>query len=307
MALRPLPDMAHDCNCRGVLSPYNGSAAILLEFLIVSGRYSVFGGNGFVGGEVASLLESRGNHVTRITRASWPENGTDLGDVIFTIGMTADFRKRLVETVETQILRLHEALTRYRFSSFTYLSSARVYDGAATTREDASLLVRPSNVDHVYNISKLAGESLCFAFSNPKIRVVRMSNVYGAKDVSNLFLTAVMREAVETGSVAIGQSPLSSKDYIWVGDVAEALTQISQKGRHQLYNLAAGQNVTHQTIADIIVDAGYHVSFKPDGGLVTIPPIDVARLNEEFTLTQTDPKEAITMVLNTIQKNRKIQ
>ena len=273
----------------------------------MSEHYTIFGGNGFVGGEVARLLESRGHSVTRVSRTNWPETGALLGNVIFTIGMTADFRKRLVETVELQVLRLHEALTRYTFSSFTYLSSARVYDGAATTCEDAALLVRPSDQNHVYNISKLAGESLCFAFSNPQIRVVRMSNVYGAQDVSNLFLTAVMREAVETGSVTIGQSPLSSKDYIWVGDVAEALALISHSGRQQMYNLAAGRNVTHQTIADILTEEGFPVSFADNGSVVTIPPIDVSRLNQEFTLAQTDPKETIIRVLKTIRKNRKIQ
>ncbi|MGL4634804.1 MAG: NAD-dependent epimerase/dehydratase family protein [Beijerinckiaceae bacterium] len=273
----------------------------------MSGHYTVFGGNGFVGGEVARLLESRGHSVNRITRTNWPETGTNLGNVIFTIGMTADFRKRLVETVEMQVMRLHESLTRYSFTSFTYLSSARVYDGAASTREDAALLVRPSEQDHVYNISKLAGESLCFAYGNPKIRVVRMSNVYGVTDVSNLFLTAVMREAVETGAVTIGQSPLSSKDYICVEDVAEALVRIAAEGQHQLYNVAAGQNVTHQMIADILEQAGYKVSFKPGGSTVTIPPIDVSRLNTEFNLIQTDPRDAIARVLRTIQENRKTQ
>jgi nucleoside-diphosphate-sugar epimerase len=275
--------------------------------VVLAGHYSIFGGRGFVGGEVARLLEAQGSSVMRITRENWPETGTDLGNVIFTIGMTADFRQRLVETVEMQVLRLHEALTRYTFSSFTYLSSARVYEGAATTHEEAALLVRPSARDHVYNISKLAGESLCFAFGNPKIRVVRMSNVYGERDVSNLFLTSVMREAVATGYVIIGQSPLSSKDYVWVGDVAKALAQISRSGRHQLYNVAAGKNVTHKAIADIMTDAGYKVSFKPGGPAIHIPPIDVSRLNEEFTLTPADPKEAITRVLRTIQKNRKTQ
>jgi nucleoside-diphosphate-sugar epimerase len=149
------------------------------------GQFTVFGGSGFVGGEVATVLEARGDKVVRVGRNNWPESGSHLGNVIFTIGMTADFRKRLVETVELQVIRLHEALQRYRFESFTYLSSARVYGGAATTHENASLLVRPYEEDHVYNISKLAGESLCFALQNPKIRVVRMSNVYGVQDSSN--------------------------------------------------------------------------------------------------------------------------
>jgi nucleoside-diphosphate-sugar epimerase len=268
--------------------------------------HTVFGGNGFVGGEVARLLELRGDSVRRVLRGNWPEPGEHLGHVIFTIGMTADFRKRLVETVELQVVRLHEALSRYRFDSFTYLSSARVYGGADSTREDASLLVRPLEQDHVYNISKLAGESLCLAYGNPAIRVVRMSNVYGARDVSNLFLTAVMREAVETGSVTIGQSPLSSKDYIWVDDVAKALISIAETGTQQIYNVAAGVNVTHQLIGDILGEAGYEVHFKQGGAIVTIPPIDVGRFVNEFSHQPTDPEKAIRHVLK-LQEDRAAQ
>jgi nucleoside-diphosphate-sugar epimerase len=269
----------------------------------LTGQFTVFGGNGFVGGEVARLLEARGKSVLRVTRGAWPEPGTELGDVIFTIGMTADFRKRLVETVEQQVLRLYEALTRYTFNSLTYLSSARVYGGAASTREDATLLVRPMEEDHIYNISKLAGESLCFAHANPKIRVVRMSNVYGVQDTSNLFLTAVMREAVATGSVTIGQSPMSSKDYIWVGDAADAIIRIAEAGAQRLYNVAAGYNITHQAIADILNEAGYKCTFKEGGAVVTFPPVDISKYLGEFQTKPTVPRYAIRSVLQELRQN----
>ena len=234
-------------------------------------RFTIFGGNGFVGSATAALLTTDGAEVLRVGRNNWPESGSDLGNVIFTIGMTADFRKRLVETVETQVLRLHEALTRYSYSSFMYLSSARVYSGVSSTKEETPLVVRPWDEDHVYNISKLAGESLCFAHPNPAIRVVRLSNVFGVTDVSNLFLTAVMREAVEKGSVTIGQSAQSSKDYIWVDDVAAALEQIAMRGRHQLYNVAAGKNLTHRAIADILGEAGIPVLLQGGWGNRRVP------------------------------------
>jgi nucleoside-diphosphate-sugar epimerase len=276
-----------------------------VSVIALTKRFAVFGANGFVGSEVCRLLEARGDVVHRITRSNWPEEGADLGNVIFTIGMTADFRKRLLETVETQVLRLHEALTRYKFESFTYLSSARVYGGAASTCEDAVLLVRPTEVDHVYNISKLAGESLCFAFSNPTLRVVRMSNVYGARDTSNLFLTAVMREALETGAVTIGQAPQSSKDYISVGAVADALVAITERGKHRIYNVAAGSNVTHANIAEILRAGGLRVTFRDEGPVVTIPPIDNSRFVEEFRVAPENPFASISHVLNELQQNRK--
>jgi nucleoside-diphosphate-sugar epimerase len=274
---------------------------------LLADHFTVFGGSGFVGGEISRLLESQGHTVTRVTRASWPEPRSHLGHVIFTIGMTADFRKRLVETLELQVLRLHDALTGYTFDSFVYLSSARVYADAISTAEHTPLLVRPYEADHVYNISKLAGESLCFAQDNPRIRVVRMSNVYGAQDTSNLFLTAVMREAVETGSVTIGQSPQSSKDYIWVGDAATAIVRIAQSGSSRLYNVAAGINVTHQNIADILAEAGYRATFKDGGALVKIPEIDMRRYSSEFGTASSDPRTAIFRVLKELQKNRTAQ
>jgi nucleoside-diphosphate-sugar epimerase len=270
-------------------------------------RFTIFGGAGFVGSEIASLLEMQGKRVERVTRNSWPEPGTNLGHVLFTIGMTADFRKRLIETVELQVIRLHEALTRYKFDSFTYLSSARVYADAPATNEETPLIVRPHDVDHVYNISKLAGESLCFAHDDPRIRVVRMSNVYGASDTSNLFLTAVMREAILTSKVTIGQSPLSSKDYIWVGDAAAAILNVAQSGAHRLYNIAAGTNVTHQNIADILAEAGYQTAFKDGGASVKIPEIDMSRYTTEFGNCSANPGSAISRVLKELKQNRKMQ
>ena len=271
----------------------------------MAGRYTIFGANGLVGSTICAQLEEEGHDVLRVTRGNWPENSTALGNVVFTIGMTADFRSRLAETFELQIIRLHEALARYSFDSFTYLSSARVYAGAQSTNEEADILVRPTALDHAYNISKLAGESRCLVESNPQVRVVRLSNVYGAKDTSNLFLTAVMREAVEKGRVVIGQSPQSSKDYITVEDAAKSVILIAQRGKHRLYNIACGQNFTHQSIADILVSRNYSVDFGKDGALASFPRIDTSRFDCEFGLKRVGLPEGMVTALQAMEQKRK--
>ena len=270
----------------------------------MSGSFTVFGANGFIGSSVIELIERRGETVHKVRRGDWPHRGSNLGHVIFTIGMTADFRLRLIETFDLQILRLHEALTQYTYDSFTYLSSGRLYAGAASTHEDAALLVRPAETDHVYNISKLAGESLCLAFPNPNIRVVRLSNVYGENDVSNLFLTAVMREAVNTGSVVIGQSPLSSKDYVNVEFAAEAILAITGSGQHRLYNVAHGRNIAHQEIANILRASAYNVDFREGGALAEFPAIDTSRFDNEFGIVRAEPGEAILRVLKALERKK---
>ena len=269
----------------------------------MTGRFTVFGGHGFIGSAVSALLEAQGCDLRRVGRRDWPSPGADLGNVIFTVGMTADFRKRLVETFEVQLLRLHAALSQYAYDSFLYLSSARVYAGAQSTHEESALPVRPCDPDHVYNISKLAGESLCFAYSNPSIRVVRLSNVFGAQDTSDLFLTSVLREAVATGTVTIGQAPDSSKDYMPVQNVARALVQIANSGRHRIYNIASGRNVSHAEIADIVRSAGYAVRFADGAPAAVFPAIDVSRSIGEFGLVPEDPRGAIVRVLAELQES----
>lgn len=272
----------------------------------MASNYTIFGGFGFVGTELTRQLKATGASVSQVGRDSWPLEGSELGHVIFCIGMTADFRKRLLETFEIQLLRLHDALTRFRYDSFLYLSSARVYDSATATNEDAPLLVRPTSVDHVYNISKLAGESLCLAFDNPQIRVARLSNVYGAQDHSNLFMTAVLREAVEKGEVTIGQSPSSSKDYIAVEDAAAMLIAISKGGQSRLYNVACGMNFTHQQIANALQTAGFKVNFKTNGQIVTFPQIDISRAACEFALPSTSPATHLPEILKKLTTQVKV-
>jgi nucleoside-diphosphate-sugar epimerase len=264
--------------------------------------YTIFGGFGFVGSELARQLEASGHKVLRVGRDNWPDKGANLGQVIFCIGMTADFRKRLIETFEIQLLRLYEALTNYRYESFLYLSSARIYSDAISTHEDSPLLVRPTTSDHIYNISKIAGESLCLAYDSPKIRVARLSNVYGMQDRSNLFMTAVMREAVEQGQVTIGQAPESSKDYIAVEDAAALLIAISKAGQMRLYNVACGSNFTHRQIADVLEKNGFKVHFKAEGSIVTFPKIDTTRAMCEFSLSPTTPALRLPDILNHLKQ-----
>jgi nucleoside-diphosphate-sugar epimerase len=270
----------------------------------VGERYTIFGGRGFIGSEIAGQLERNGCDVVRIGRHDWPEPGAHLGHVIFTVGMTADFRRRLLETVQMQVMRPYDALTRYRFDSFLSLSSARIYDGATSTAEDATIIVKPTMTDHIYNISKLAGESLCFAFDNPTIRIVRLSNVYGAADRSNLFMTSVLREAVTMGRVEIGQSPDSAKDYIAVDDAARLIIAIVRDGRHRIYNVACGTNFSHRQIAAVIETKGLVTKFRPGGPTVTFPRIDISRVQEEFGLSSRHPDQVLPGLIDDLLRTK---
>ncbi len=210
--------------------------------------WTVLGSSGFIGREIVRQLRQRGETVLTPTRAELDLLG-DAGNVIYAIGMTADFRQHLFETVDAHVIVLRKLLQTLRFTSFLYLSSTRVYQGcdAEVVDEDSRLSLWPDR-DAVYNGSKLLGEALCLAQSNSAVRVARLSNVYAVDQTDHSFLGMVLRDAVQ-GQARIQQSPQMHKDYIDREQAVYWLLQIAERGKQRLYNVSSGELVSHAQIA----------------------------------------------------------
>jgi nucleoside-diphosphate-sugar epimerase len=241
---------------------------------------TVFGANGFVGRALVQHLEEQGYQVRAVTRgdASWQD--TDLGHAFYTVGLTADFRSRPFETIDAHVSLLTRILRGARFRSFVYLSSTRVYATTQTTDEETSIPISPTNPDHLYNISKLMGESACLGSGLANVRVARLSNVFGRDLASENFLTAVLREAVTEKRVSLRTALDSEKDYVWVGDVVRALEAIAVRGTDPITNIAFGRNIAHGEIMDALKSSlGVEIRVAPGAPTVSFPPIATGRLD----------------------------
>ena len=170
---------------------------------ITGATFTVLGASGYIGSRLVTHLKNHG-HECQSVRRSDPLPKT-LGHVVFCIGLTSDFRTRIFDTVEAHVSILTEYIRNLRYESFLYLSSARVYQGlkAEVAEETADLIVNPNNTNDIYNISKLMGEALCLAQANPRVRVVRLSNVFGPHDTSQNFLSSVANSCVNSGEVIL--------------------------------------------------------------------------------------------------------
>lgn len=211
--------------------------------------WTVFGSSGFIGSELVQQLRRRGETVFTPHRGQLNFDH-ELGHVIYAIGLTADFRQHLAETVEAHVGVLNRLLSRVQFTSFLYLSSTRVYQqsGVKKVDENTELLVKP-DLDGVYNLSKLLGEALCLAHDNERVRVARLSNVYANNMSEQNFLGMVLKAAVQ-GGAEINQSADSAKDYIDLEQASYWLLQIAERGKQRLYNVCSGELTSHLQIAN---------------------------------------------------------
>ena len=243
---------------------------------------TVLGATGFIGRNLVKKLNEDGKTIYIPGRNEIIKDKF-LGDVIYTIGLTADFRERPYDTIIAHVCKLIEIMQNNTFNSLTYLSSTRIYKGKkGEVYEEEELCVSPNREGDLYNISKLTGEALLFA-SGLNVKIVRLSNVYGYHDKAENFLHSIIDDAITKKHIVLNTSLMSSKDYISIEDVIDIIIKISTEGSKKTYNLASGYNITNKEIIEKICEktgATYEVMEKAP--TIIFPTINIDKIKEEF-------------------------
>jgi nucleoside-diphosphate-sugar epimerase len=244
-------------------------------------RFTVVGAGGFIGARLVEVLAEEGHDVIAVLDRSGPSE--PLGHVIWAAGITSEFRQRPYDTMAAHVGDLSDWLRR-PLDSFLYLSSTRVYAGAGSGREDSALRVRPEDPDHLYNISKIAGECLCLSDPRPTVRAVRLSNVYGVPFAGPAFLDTLVRSARDQGLLTLRSAASVRRDFVDVRDVVRLLPEIARRGPMRLYNLASGRSTTSAELVKVLQKAtGARVHFlcrmTPTDDM---PDIDISRMQRDF-------------------------
>lgn len=248
-------------------------------------HYTVLGSTGFIGSHLIRYLNRKGKKYWAPDKSASLHDQA-LGHVIYCIGLTADFRKRPLDTVEAHVCVLRQLLAQGNFSSLTYLSSTRVYAGVSHTREDSTLFVNPNNPSDLYNLSKLMGESLCMHSGLPLTRVVRLSNIVGIRSDPDIFIDQLLEEGRRTGHVNLRTTLESCKDYLYIDDAVRSLVDIASSSVQGIINVASGQAVSNgQIMKDLHEHMGFSYEVAPDAATWEFSPIDTTRLRTEFDFT----------------------
>jgi nucleoside-diphosphate-sugar epimerase len=265
-------------------------------------KFTVLGASGHIGGRLRSFLEQRDHEVYAPPRDDPHIYSRDLGHAIYCIGVTADFRRKPFETIAAHVTVLAEVLRRASFDSLLYLSSTRVYLDALSTDESADCRVNSSRPDDFYNLTKLAGEALCFACGRKNVRVARLSNVFSVDAESENFLTELVRDALQAKQLTVRTSLDSAKDYIAMADVLELLTRIAVAGTQSLYNVASGANISNRALVERLAGlTGCQVTVAPGAPVVVFPPISIARIKQEFFSPASDVLAELPRMLHALK------
>ena len=266
---------------------------------------TILGSAGFIGSAILASMRGGGEKVFAPLRDDPAIFERDLGHVIYAIGLTADFRSRPFDTVKAHVSVLADILEQASFRSLTYLSSTRVYSGLQSAFAHQPLSVEPANPSQLYNLTKLAGESICLHCGHPSTRIVRLSNVVGVGTIeSNNFIDSLVRDAM-TGRITVHSTPESSKDYIHLQDVIDWLPKIAREGKARIYNLASGTNLTNEMWTkslQALVDC--QVTYNPEAPTNSFPQISISELQKEFSFS---PRSAFEVLPDLIkhQQNKK--
>lgn len=263
--------------------------------------FTVLGGSGFIGSNLTKKLISSGLQVYSPRRGESLDN-KDLGHVIYCIGMTADFRTKPFQTVEAHVCLLSSILQNCQFESLTYLSSTRLYlknhDSENKILEDENISLNSTDPFDIFAASKITGELLALNSGRKNIKIVRLSNVFGADLFSENFITSVIKEALLNKEVNIFTTEDSAKDYISIDDVCLAIEKLAVIPKSGIYNLSYGSNTSNKSILEEIERiTGAKVVYSPVAKKIVFREISNLKLGNEIGIY---PQKNIINSLNEI-------
>ena len=267
-------------------------------------RFTVIGASGFIGGALAANLEATGDEVFRPARGASELFSRPLGQVIYTAGVTADFRARPFDTLRANTGLLAEVLEKSDFESLLYLSSARIYRHAESSHEDAAIFLKPGDPEDLYDLTKLTSEALCHASGRRAVRIVRLTNVVGPDFQSQNFLFELIRSACDLGQIKLRTALNSAKDYLMLEDVLELLPKLATSGQHACYNIGSGRNLSHSEILETIVGCtGARWSVAENSPTASSKPIDIGKLQAEFGYNPRSVLEYLPGLIDSYRKH----
>ena len=191
------------------------------------------------------------------------------------------------------------------FRSLIFVSSVGVYAPAEKFKEDSVWKTLPSEADWFPSWSKRMGEVLLDAYkvqyAYTKWSVIRPANIFGEYDNfdgNGTVIATQCKKIYEANEsiIAWGDgSPI--RDFVYAGDVADAILKLYENRIHTTVNFGAGEEITIKSMIENLIEiSGKKLDIvwditKPNGDLRR--QMDTTKQKELYLLPKTSFKDAL--------------
>ena len=229
----------------------------------------VTGSQGFIGRHVCAALRQRGHGVVGLDFAPTAEIVADITqtipmvvgvDAIIHLAALANPREcdtNPAKAFGVNVQGTHQVLKtalQFGVKKFVFSSSAHVYD--IPPRYLPTDECHPLRLNNTYTTTKLLGEQLCHLFYENhglSYTTLRLYNAYGPGQVCGYFIPDILARARD-GPVDL-QGGNTTKDWVFVADVAMAFVRAVETPYVGAVNIGTGIETPLRDIADVIAAA----------------------------------------------------
>jgi nucleoside-diphosphate-sugar epimerase len=244
----------------------------------------ITGGYGFIGSHVVDKFHGEGHEVVIIDNLSTGKKKNvknqhksyivnisskecdeifikEKFDIVVHLAAQVDVRTSIKDPLldtESNILGLVNILNlskKYGVSKLVFASSAAVYGDQNALPLNEGTICNPINP---YGVNKLLGEYYCRQWTrlyDLDTLIFRFSNVYGPGQ-SELgesgVITTFIQKALRQQEITVYGDGTQTRDFIFVGDLTEAISKSVQQGLSGIYNLSTNTETSVNQIMDLL-------------------------------------------------------
>ncbi len=248
--------------------------------------YTILGSSGFLGKNFKDFFKKKKFRVFTPSKKKYIFNN-NLGHVFYCSG-TSDSISDPNKALCANLIYLNNVLLNNTFKSFTYFSSIRVYSSNKSSRESDIINCNLFEKGVYFKNLKLAAESLCLQINNPKVRIIRLSNLYGNYFDKQIYLMpTILRNFKKNKKINLIISPNSKKNYINIDDAIKISIQIAKKGKFRIYNVASKSSIKIGQIFDTLKKIKkIRLKLFKNCKVVHEPKINIDRIKKEFNFKE---------------------
>ncbi|WP_099340012.1 NAD-dependent epimerase/dehydratase family protein [Candidatus Fonsibacter ubiquis] len=257
--------------------------------------YTIFGHTGFIGSALKNKLKTQNLILPEKKELNFKKN---LGNIIYCIGSDL-WKKDIYNSYYANLGLIPDIIKKNKFSTFTFLSSIRIYNNSKSSKEESNLYINPNYHNDYYNIKKICAESYLLS-SKKKIKIIRLTNLYGENYYAPIVLPTFIRSAIKKGEILISINKNSLKDYLSIDDAINIILKIIQSGKENIYNVASGKRISLISIANEIKKiTNCKIIFANQGEKINEKLINISKIKKEFNFK---PSTSLLKDLNHLVK-----